>query len=256
MRTNTKNFTVGIFLDQAGKEKPLVVHFDEGDGVSDIPGDGVIGRNLDANRVFDQRIGQFLDLVIDRGRKKQGLPFAGKKADEVLDILDKTQVEHVIGLVEHQHLHPVEVNMALAHEVEHPAGCGDENIDAFFQPGNLRILLHAAEHAEGFHPGVFADGVEHFRDLQGEFAGGLHHHAFNALRAAGSLLLVQHVHNRDRKGRCLAGAGLRNGQHILPVQDGRDGFELDIGRAPETQGRQVPLDFRLNAIIVEFHILY
>ncbi len=52
-----QNLAVGIFLDQAGKEKPLVVHFDEGDGMSDIPGDRVVGRNLDANRVFDQRIG-------------------------------------------------------------------------------------------------------------------------------------------------------------------------------------------------------
>jgi hypothetical protein len=41
-----------------------------------------------------------------------------------------------------------------------------------------------------------------------------------------------------------------------PVQDGRNGFELDIGPGAWGHGRQIAADFRLNAIIVEFHNLY
>ncbi|MMZ68031.1 hypothetical protein D1872_306780 [compost metagenome] len=59
--------------------------------------------------------------------------------------MDKAHVEHSVRFVEHEILHAGEVDLTLPREVEQSAGCGDDDIDAFFQAVDLRIDTDTAE---------------------------------------------------------------------------------------------------------------
>ena len=65
--------------------------------------------------------------------------------DDLADVVDEAHVEHAVGFVEHQHLDAAQVDVALVHQVEQPAGRGDEDVDAAAQRVDLRVLPDAAE---------------------------------------------------------------------------------------------------------------
>ncbi len=47
-------------------------------------------------------------------------------------VVDEAHVEHPVGLVEDQHFHVRQIHEALLHQVQQPAGRGDQDVDAVF----------------------------------------------------------------------------------------------------------------------------
>ena len=106
--------------------------------MGDVFSNRVFGRYLDANGIaLNEGVGEFFNFFVDGGRKKEGLPLARQEAQEVLYVFDETQIEHVVGLVEHEHLGAAQPQVALAYEIEHAPGRSDEHIHAFGQAGDL-----------------------------------------------------------------------------------------------------------------------
>ena len=96
------------------------------------------------------RPGQRDDRAGHGGREQHGLPAGRQQLDDLLDVGQEAQVEHLVGLVEHQRAHVAEVEVALLGQVEQPAGRADDDLDALAQRLDLRLVGPAAvdrEHA-------------------------------------------------------------------------------------------------------------
>jgi hypothetical protein len=83
-------------------------------------------------------VGEILDLVGERRREQQVLPFAGQQCEDPLDVADEAHVEHPVGLVQHQDLDPRKIEVALALMVEQAAWSRDQDVDAALQLRGLR----------------------------------------------------------------------------------------------------------------------
>jgi hypothetical protein len=64
---------------------------------------------------------------------------AGSGASDALDVVDEAHVEHAVGLVEHQRLHPGEVDTAAVELVDQAAGGRHQDLVGLGQHG----VLHA-----------------------------------------------------------------------------------------------------------------
>ena len=94
--------------------------------VDELLGGVVDGRRMrrlgpDVGGLVHERAGQRDDRVRHRRREQHGLPFVGDLLEDPLDVGQEAEVEHFVGLVEHQHRQPAELQMALLGEVEQPA---------------------------------------------------------------------------------------------------------------------------------------
>ena len=68
----------------------------------------------------------------------------GEHAQDPLDVGQEAEVEHLVGLVEHECLDPPEHQVALLGEVEQAAGRADDDVDALAQRGELGLVGPAA----------------------------------------------------------------------------------------------------------------
>jgi len=69
-----------------------------------------------------------------------------QRRDYAAHILDETHVKHPVDLIQDEELYALKHNIALIHQVEQPAGCGNQDIDALREHLDLRALTHAAEY--------------------------------------------------------------------------------------------------------------
>ena len=114
---------------------------------------------------------------------------------------------------------------AVAQQVEQPAGAGDDDIGAAPQCLHLRVLAHAAVDGRAAHVRVLAQGDGGLVDLFGQFARRHDDQRAHLARRA----CAQALQDGQHEGRGLAGAGLRQAQHVALLQHNRDGLLLDGG---------------------------
>ena len=67
-----------------------------------------LARDADAHGVLEVLFGDLGDAWRDGRGKQSGLPFGGKRVEDLLEIISETHVEHLVRLVEHDDLHPAE----------------------------------------------------------------------------------------------------------------------------------------------------
>ena len=95
--------------------------------------------------------------------------------------MDEAHVEHAVGFVEHEDLDAVEVDGALLHEVEQPAGRRHQDVDAAGERADLAAERNPADGERDARTQIAAVGLEAFDDLGGELAGrAQHQHAAGA----------------------------------------------------------------------------
>ena len=116
--------------------------------------------------------------------------------------------------------------------IEQAARRGHQDIDLAAQLRDLRIDVHAAEHAGRLVRQVLAVVAHAFMDLRGQFAGGCEHQHSDRMPTVGQFahgLGFEVLQDRQREAGGLAGAGLRGGQQIAALQHDRNGLQLDGG---------------------------
>ena len=64
-----------------------------------------------------------------RGREHQRLPLGRNLVDDLAQVVDKAHVEHPVGLVDDQHFDVRQIDVTLLHQIQQPAGRGDDNVD-------------------------------------------------------------------------------------------------------------------------------
>ena len=124
----------------------------------------------------------------------------------------------------------VEAKRIALNEIEQPAGRGDQNVDAVEQRADLRAHRHAADRQRRLEAQMAAIGAEAVEDLAGQFAGRAQHQDAAAFALERARIRGETMQDRQREGRGLAGAGLRDADHVAARHDDRDGLRLDRGR--------------------------
>ena len=96
------------------------------------------------DRLAQVLLRQRLDPARDGRGEQHDLAGVGGRVQEGLDVLDEAHVEHLVGLVEDDGLQLVELERPAVHEVDGPAGGGDDDVDALLQRLPLRSDGRAA----------------------------------------------------------------------------------------------------------------
>ncbi|EDZ47016.1 hypothetical protein RBY4I_2234 [Rhodobacterales bacterium Y4I] len=213
------------FLQQA----QLFCLGDEMHRLGDLVGGLARRRNLDPDRALQVGVGDLIHLLGHGGREQHGLAFGGQQRRDLAQSVDEAEVQHLVGLVQHQEVAGAEVQGAAVEDVDQAARGGDQDVGALGNAGNLRIDGDAANHQADLHRGVFGQALQGVGDLVGQLAGRGQHQAAHGV-GGGFAAVLHHLRDqRHAKSGGLAGAGLRQTQHVLAVQGMRNGAGLDRG---------------------------
>ena len=104
-------------------------------------------------------------------REEHRLAVGGRHREELLDVGQEAEVEHLVGLVEDDGLHVRQVEVALLGEVDEATGRADDDLDAVAQRLDLRLVGAAAVDGEDADAAALAGALEVGGDLHGELAG-------------------------------------------------------------------------------------
>ncbi len=219
----------GLAAQQVGQHRGLAGAVDMDDALRH-PLDRRGGRrDGDLHRIAQHLPREVGDLLRHGGGEEQRLPLGRKLRHDLADVMDEAHVEHPVGLVEHQEADMAEAQRVALHEIEQASGGRDQHVDAVHQRAHLASHRDAADRERVVDAEMASIGVEAVQDLAGKLARGRQHQdaaglAFRPLRLGGEL-----VQDRQREGRGLAGAGLRDPDDVAPAERGRNGLGLDRG---------------------------
>ena len=199
------------------------------------------------DRIGQVGIGQFLHQLRHGGRKQQRLAVLGQHPRDLAQRVDKADVQHLVGLVQHQIGGGFQADRATLDQVHQTARRGDQHIDAARQPFGLHVDRGAADDAERPDRRAFGIGVEIGGDLGGQFAGRRQDQCA-AGPGIGLLAVVdQPGQHRQPEGRRLAGAGLRQSQHVAALDHGGDRLGLDRGGRGQPHRGDIGVDAVVDA---------
>ena len=151
-------------------------------------------------------------------------PF-GVLDEDLLDVLEEAEVEHLVGLVEHEVAARVQHERVARDQVEHAADGADDDLRALLELRLLRADRRAAEHGDGVDAAVLAVRAQRLRDLDAQLARRREHERLRV-----GVLGIDEVDHRQAEGGGLARARLRLADHVLAVEQVRDRLLLDRAR--------------------------
>ena len=152
-------------------------------------------------------LGNLLDFLAHGSGEEEGLVGLGQCAEDGVDAVGESHVEHLVGLVEYYVGNVVEVCLAALHEVNEPAGGGDDNLCAVSEGAYLVGDAGAAIHGHDIDAlQVLGEVAEVVGNLQAELAGGGED---DNLR--GALPGVDHLQQRQSEGGSLSRSCLCKG---------------------------------------------
>ena len=187
-------------------------------------------RHRDLDRVPQQFAGERANVGGHRRGEEQVLPLPGQFPDDAADRLDEAEIKHLVDFVEHQKFDRVKTRDAGVEMIEKPAGRRDQHIEAGLKRANLRAMRHAAEHDRDLQSKPVGQVTEALGDLAREFTRRAKHEHARAASRRGPSVGHDLVEDRQREGRCLAGACLSDADEILAFHQGRNCLDLNRGR--------------------------
>ena len=144
--------------------------------------------------------------------------------------MDKAHIQHAVSFIQHEDIHPVQADKSLAHQVQEPSGTGDDNFRAPVEGFHLAALADAAEDDGAVQAFALAVELEVLPGLHGQLPGGGEDQGADHFRVPPRGNLLQPLQDGQGESGGFAGARLGAAQHILSLQDQRDGSLLDGGR--------------------------
>ena len=192
---------------------------------------------LDTHRIRLHGPGQFGDAAPHGRRKQQRPALLRRRAEDEFQVVAKTEVQHLVGFVEHHRANGAQVQRAPRDVVAQAPGRADDEMGATFERTAFVAHVHAA------HAGRDPDlrrRVEPFEfplDLDGKFA---RRSDDQAQRRGGRVEAFaaskQRRRDGDAEGDRLSRAGLRRDQQI--------GFAMILIRHRQLNRRQLAVAFR------------
>ena len=207
--------------------------------------------DFDADRIVQELLGDAPDFRRHGRGEEQGLARERHQLADALDVGDEAHVEHAVGFVDDQKLDAGHQQPAALVMVEQAARRRDQHVDAARQLGVLVVERDAADDERDVELVVGAVFDEAFLHLRGEFARRLEDQRARHARAGAALF--QHGDHRQHEGGGLAGAGLRDAEHVAACQHVRNGLFLDRGRRRVAGRRDGGVNFFGQAEMGEGH---
>ena len=152
-------------------------------------------------------------------------------ADDLLEIRQKTHVEHPVNLVENEHLQFVQFDVALVNQVEQAAWRGDKDVCAPVQCPHLIQLADSAIHEGLTELETLAVCRKTLAYLNCQLTAGSQHKCARSIGRRLASSLSQPVQYRQREGGRLPGPRLGAAQHITPHERRRHRLHLDGRRS-------------------------
>jgi hypothetical protein len=173
-----------------------------------------------------QVVRELANVVVECGGEQQRLPLIRQHFENTPHVVDEAHVEHAVGFVEDEYLDVGQVNRALLHVIEQPAGRRDDDVGAAAQLVLLRIDADAAEDRQRTIRQVPAVDGDALLDLRRELARRRQDQNAWVLvtRRARQLQALQ---DRQRETGGLAGAGLSAGEDVAPFEHDGNGLLLN-----------------------------
>ena len=229
----------GLEVAQHIDDRPLQLAWGHAHGaVLDVPVRLVAADGVDAHGLALVAAGERGDLAGDGGGEQQGAAGLRRGVENLLEVLAKAQVQHLVGLVEHHHAQGREVEVAPFKVVAKAARRADHDMAAGGQVALLAPGVHAAHAGGDPRLGRRIEPAELAADLHGQLAGGGDHQGQGRAGGAELRRLAQQLAGRGQaEGDSLAGPGLGRDQEV--GAHGRLHHRgLNRGRLQEALGRQ------------------
>ncbi len=183
--------------------------------ILDIGVAALVAGDLDPKRLALIRFGQCDDAARQGRREQQRAAGVRRGLEDEFHILAKAEIEHLVGLVEHDRLQFRDVEAAAPQMIAQPAGRADHDVGARGEFALFAARIHAADAGNHARIGILIEPGEFAMDLKREFA---RRRDDQRKRCSGPLepLRVAEQVFCDRKavGDGLAGAGLRRNQQV------------------------------------------
>jgi hypothetical protein len=232
LRSGKDDRGLAIVLGQQAVEKVSFATFrNRIEGVFDSLGRR-LDRQFDDMRLVQNLPGQLPYRPGHRCREEQVLPILWKGCENSLDVRQESHVEHVIRLVQDQRLDLRKVKTTLLQEIENSPRTSNHDLWTTLEGTNLRAGSHTAEDGHGLDLGELRKQPNFGIDLDRQFP----RRRENEDEGACARLFDQPLKNRQREGGRLPGPGLGQAHHILSLEAGRNGFDLNRSGFNKTSG--------------------
>ncbi len=149
---------------------------------------------------------QRVDRTVERGREEERLAIGRREVEQGAHLGQEAHVGHAVGLVDHDELHRVELELLALEQVLQPTGAGDEHVDALPERRQLLAEAGTAVDRSDAQLARATEPLELTAHLRGQLAGG---HEDQTARLARLGLLDQDRERhaeRDRLARARGGA--------------------------------------------------
>lgn len=154
--------------------------------------------------------GDLQNILGHGGRKEDNLGGLGQKLEDVVDLLRETAGQHLIGLVENEHLHVVGLEDTALNHVLDTSGGTDDNLRTLLESLHVIANAGAADTGVALNVHEVANGHNDLLDLLGQFTGGGEDKSLASLDIGVKLL-----QDGDGEGGSLSGTGLSLRDHIV-----------------------------------------
>ena len=148
-----------------------IVGVDDQRAVFDVRVLGLLGGSGNANCVALVLLGQRGDGARHGCRKHQRAPVLGRFTENELQVLPEAQVEHLVGLVQHDGAQAAGLERAALDVVAQPARGGHNDVGAALQRVALGAHVHAADTRRHHGACLLIEPGELALDLHGKLAG-------------------------------------------------------------------------------------
>jgi hypothetical protein len=173
--------------DHADEDLRLVVALRNDERLLDVLHRERLVLDRDVDRIAQELVGQAADRRRHRGREEGRLSVAGRRGEDLLDGVEESHAQHLVGLVEDDHAHVVEREASALEMIDHAARRADDDVDARLQCLELGPIRRAAVHRERADAERLGEDLEVALDLERELARRAEHdrsRAFVARRVA------------------------------------------------------------------------
>ncbi|KAK3818299.1 MAG: hypothetical protein J3R72DRAFT_36670 [Linnemannia gamsii] len=222
----------GLVEIAQGVELPLLLLNSNVELLDTLEGELVL-LDQDADGVAHELGGDLHNLRGHGGGEEDNLGGWGKTLENIVDLVLETAGQHLIGLIEDEHLHVVGLEGTTVDHIEDTTGGSDDDLGTGLE--GLHVLTDVGTTNAGVALNLHevTEGNDDLLDLLGQLAGGGEDEGL-----ALGVGKIQLLESRDREGGGLSGTGLGLSNDIMSLDNGENGTLLNGRGALETNRRK------------------
>ena len=169
------------------------------------------------------------EFMRDGGWDENDLSVGIDGLEDFLDLLLKSHLEQIVGLVEHQDFDSAQngAQFELGNQLGDSSGRADDDVGILSETLELSLELVSADQKTVGQVGELGELLDHQTRLDRQLSSRTHHQSAAAHDAT---VLLQTVDQRNHESSSLPAASLRTHHHVSSFQNERDAFLLNTCR--------------------------